>query len=384
MDVSDVGHQVVLGPTGAGKSTYLGFLIAQFLRYQDAQIFVFDKDYSHQALTVALGGHHYDIGHAEELSFCPLADLSTETKKVRAEQYIEDLVFLQNISMTPDIRRAIHIAIESLASEQHVQSRNLTVFRSEVQHDLVRSAIQYYTIEGQIKLLDATHDAIQSGYLQTFEMNWLLSQKPEIHLPVLRYIFDQIESRLEESNGKRPTLIVLEEGWLYISHEVFAKKLKDWLKTLRKKNARVVFATQSLADLYDPSTKSLTSTTASIMESCPTKVYLPNPSMEAEIKELYRKMGLSDRQLEIISHIGIPKRHYYIVTPEGNRLIDLGFSAIKPIALAFIGLSLDQSHALIACKTKYKNEWVYNWLIQNGFDEWANYWRKHSLKRGVL
>jgi type IV secretion/conjugal transfer VirB4 family ATPase len=383
MDVADVGHQVVLGPTGAGKSTYLGFLIAQFLRYKDAQIFVFDKDYSHKALTFALDGYHYDIGEASELAFCPLSDLSTETKKVRAEQFIENLVYLQNVPITPDIRAAIHTAIESLSSDIHAQSRNLTVFRSEVQHDVIRSAIQYYTIDGQIKLLDATRSTIQLGYLQTFEMNWLLSQKPEIYLPVLGHIFDQIESRLEESNGKKPTLIVLEEAWLYISHEVFAKKLKDWLKTLRKKNARVVFATQSLADLYDPSTKSLTGTTAAIMESCPTKVYLPNPSMEAEIKELYRKMGLSDRQLEIISHIGIPKRHYYIVTPEGNRLIDLGFSDIKPITLAFIGLSKDKSNALIECKTEYGNEWIYYWLTQNGFDEWANFWRKNYFERGA-
>ncbi len=84
------------------------------------------------------------------------------------------------------------------------------------------------------------------GYLQTFEMRWLLAQKPEIYLPVLRTIFDQIEARLESTHGKQPTLIVLEEAWLYIGHDVFARKLKDWLKTLRKHNARVVFATQSL------------------------------------------------------------------------------------------------------------------------------------------
>ena len=76
---------------------------------------------------------------------------------------------------------------------------------------------------------------------------------------------------------KYPTLIVLEEAWLYIGHDVFARKLKDWLKTLRKHNARVVFATQSLADLYDPATQNLTATTAAILESCPTKVYLPHP-----------------------------------------------------------------------------------------------------------
>ena len=382
LDVADVGHQIVLGPTGAGKSTYLGFLITQFLRYQDAQVFVFDKDYSHKALTYALDGFHYDIGNADELLFCPLAALSTESKKVRAEQFIENLVFLQNVNITPDIRAAIHDAVSSLASEEHSNSRNITVFRSAIQHEDVRAALRYYTIDGQIKLLDATRDSLKTGYLQTFEMNWLLAQKPEIYLPVLMYIFDQIESNLEASGGRKPTLIILEEAWLYIAHEVFAKKLRDWLKTLRKKNARVIFATQSLSDLYDPTTKSLTSVTAAIMESCPTKVYLPNPKMESETRELYKKMSLSDRQVELIGYIGIPKRHYYVVTPEGNRLIDLGFSDAKPLALAFIGLSKDRSNKLIDCREEYGDSWVYHWLVDYGLEEWADFW-KNKYKGGL-
>ncbi|MBV9576349.1 MAG: hypothetical protein JO149_06970 [Gammaproteobacteria bacterium] len=370
MDVGDVGHQVVLGPTGAGKSTYLDFLIIQFLRYQGAEIYVFDIDHSHKALTYALDGLHYDIGGEDELSFCPLADLSTETKRVRAAQFIENLVMLQNVAVTPDVRAAIYTAIQSLSSDVHASSRNLTVFRSEVQHEAVRSAMQYYTLEGQIKLLDADRSTLQLGHLQTFEMKWLLSQKQEVYLPVLEHIFAEIESRLEDKKAKAPTLIILEEAWSYISHEIFAKKLKDWLKTLRKKNARVVFATQSLADLYDPVAKSLTMTTASIMESCFTKVFLPNLAMEEEIASLYKKMGLSERQIEIISRIGMPKRHYYVVTPEGNRLIDLGFDADKSLALAFLGLSKEKSEQLIECKIKYKNNWLHHWLIQNGLDEW--------------
>lgn len=375
LDVADVGHQVVLGPTGSGKSTYLGFLVAQFLRYQGAQIYIFDKDYSHQALTSSLDGVHYDLGNGDELSFCPLADLSTESKRIRAITFIEDLVMLQNVAITPDIRAAIHLAITTLSLEVNPQSRNLTVFKSLVQHELVRSAIHYYTIEGPLKILDATSDSLQSRHLHTFEMNWLLGQNEAICVPVLRYIFDQIESRLERAGGEKPTLIVLEEAWLYITHKMFAEKLKDWLKTLRKKNARVVFATQSLADLYDPSTKSLTKTTAAIMESCPTKIYLANPSMEAEMSELYYKIGLSERQVQIISQIAIPKNHYYVVTKEGNRLIEFSFRERKSIALLFVGLSRERGRLLLMCKEKYKEEWVYFWLMQHGYEKWAEYWR---------
>ncbi len=363
MDVADVGHQVVLGPTGSGKSTYLGFLIAQFLRYPEAQIFVFDKDYSQQGTTAALQGYHYDIGRSEELSFCPLADLSTDTKRLRAIQFIEDLVFLQNVDLTPEMRGAIQSAIVSLAEDVHAQSRTLTVFRSEVQNEAVRAALNYYTLEGQLKLLDASADVVRGdAYLQTFEMSWVLTQKPEVYVPILRTIFDKITASLEVNNRLGPSLIILEEAWLYISHELFSRQLRDWLKTCRKKNARVVFATQSLADLYDPANKTLTETTAAIMESCPTKIYLPHPNMEAEIKTLYQKMGLSERQLEIISN-AMPKQHYYLVSPEGNRLIDL---VLGDLTLALVGLSREKTKALLQCKSSGHTNWLKHWLQQEG------------------
>jgi len=375
-DVGDVGHQVILGPTGSGKSTYLDFLIAQFLRYPNAQIFVFDKDESHKALTLALEGHYYDLGDTQTLAFCPLADLSTDSQKVRACQFIEDLLFLQQVTITPDIRTAIHRTIESLAHQEQTSSRNLTVFQAAVQHDMVRKALHYYTIAGQIKLLDATTDSFKLGHLQTFEMRWLLAQKPEIYLPVLRTIFDQIEAKLEAAQGSCPTLIILEEAWLYIGHEVFAKKLKDWLKTLRKHNARVVFATQSLADLYDPATQSLTATTAAILESCPTKVYLPHPSMDAEMKTLYRKIGLSDRHIEMLTQEAQVKRDYLVVREQDSSLIHLGLDAPHSLPLAFIGLSKPKSQALLEYRTRYGSMWVYDWLNNQGFSNWADVWKR--------
>ena len=372
LDVSDVGHQVVLGPTGSGKSTYLGFLIAQFLRYQNAQIFVFDKDYSHQALTLALGGHHYDIGNADSLEFCPLAALESASQKMRAKQWIEDLVILQNTHITPTMRSEIHRSIEDMAKDKEIMSRNLTVFCSYVQDQTVRTALKFYTLEGNFKLLDSTVDSLQSGYLQTFEMGWLLSQKAEIYLPVLRHIFDQIESRVEEANSERPTIIFLEEAWLYISHPVFADKLKDWLKVMRKKNTRVIFGTQSLSDLYEPSTKSLTAITAAILESCPTKIYLPNPAMDDEVRSLYLKIGLTERQVDMIKSAQ-SKREYYVVKPNGNRLIELGFNSNNPVVLNFVGLSKHASKALLDCKAKHEDNWLVEWLNAHGQEKWVNY-----------
>lgn len=365
LDVTDVGHQIILGPTGAGKSTFLDFLIAQFLRYQNAQIYIFDKDYSHKALTLALSGQYYDIGENSTLSFCPFTDLQTETQKMRAEQFIENLVFLQNIKISPNIRLAIHDAILAIANFSPNTGINISLIANEIQNKDVRDALRFYTQNGHIKILDSTTDSIQKNPVQTFEMGWLLNQKEEIYLPILLHIFDQIETKLDKDNATCPTLIILEEAWNYIGHEFFAKKLRDWLKTLRKKNARVIFATQSLADLYDPETQNLTKITAAIMESCPTKIFLPNSKMDEEIKDLYRKIGLSDRQIEIIKEQGIPKKNYYVVTPNGNRLIDLG---LDDLCLSFLGLSKEKSAKLINCIEKNPENWLPHWLRINNLE----------------
>lgn len=375
LDIADVGHQIVLGPTGSGKSTYLDFLIAQFLRYPNAQIFVFDKDGSHEGLTHALGGQHIDMRDTDQLSFCPLAHLETDRQRNRAMQFIEDLLALQSIELTPTIRTAIQEAIHTLAGQTH--HRNLTVLQALVQHQAVRSALQYYTLNGGMPCLDATQQDFKPRYLQTFEMQGLINQKPAVYVPILRCIFDHIESHLEATKSQSPTLIVLEEAWLYLSHDLFARQLKDWLKTLRKYNARVIFATQSLGDLYDPHTQTLTATTAAIIESCPTQIYLPHPSMDAEVKNLYRKIGLSERQLAILTE-ATPKQHYYVVTPEGNQLISLDL-APRSLALAFIGLSQKKRHRLLACRKRYPDDWIFHWLCEQGLMDWAKMWRELDL-----
>ncbi len=364
LDSQDVGHQVLLGPTGSGKSTFLGLLVCQFLRYQKAQIFIFDKDFSHQALTKALGGRHDAIGQ-DPLSFCPLQKLDTFSQKMRAQQFIENLVLLQNVTLTPLIKSAIHQALAALSVDP--QSRSLSVLVNLVQCEAVRQALNYYTEQGQVCLLDAESDTLQTGYLQTFEMGWLLSQKPEVYLPVLLYLFDQIETRLEESIAKCPALIILEEAWLYLTHPIFVNKIRDWLKTLRKKNARVIFATQSLSDLYDPATKTLTQVTATLFESCPTKVFLPNLKMESEARSLYQKMGLNVRQLDLIGRVATPKHHYYVTTPQGNRLIHLGL-AHSPLAKCFIGLSKEKSQQLLDCQREQGEKWLGVWLAANHLD----------------
>ena len=115
---------------------------------------------------------------------------------------------------------------------------------------------------------------------------------------MLTYLFHRIEGRLDG----RPTLLIIDEGWLVLDDPAFAQQLREWLKTLRKKNASVVFATQSLSDIDG------SSIAPAIVESCPTRIFLPNErAIEPQITAIYRRFGLNDRQIEILAR-ATPKR----------------------------------------------------------------------------
>jgi len=81
-----------------------------------------------------------------------------------------------------------------------------------------------------------------------------------------------------------------------LDDENFAGQLREWLKTLRKKNASVIFATQSLSDIDG------SAIAPAIIESCPTRLFLPNErAIEPQIAAIYRRFGLNDRQIEILA-----------------------------------------------------------------------------------
>ena len=153
-------------------------------------------------------------------------------------------------------------------------------------------------------------------------------------LPVLTYLFRRLEKRFDGS----PTLMILDEAWLYLTESLFAAKIREWLKVLRKKNVAVIFATQSLSDIAD------SAIAPAIIENCPTRIFLPNGNaLEERTRKVYESFGLNERQLQILQQ-SIPKRDYYYQSREGNRLFELG---LGELALAFCAAGSPQDHARI-------------------------------------
>jgi type IV secretion system protein TrbE len=156
----------------------------------------------------------------------------------------------------------------------------------------------------------------------------------------------------------------------HASQPALRGEIEEWLRTLRKKNAAVILATQSLTEVANSPYRDV------ILESCPTKVYLPNPeARNPNTAELYHKFGLSERQIEIIVD-ATPERHYYYVSPLGRRLFDL---ALEPATLSFVGASSKEDILKARRMMREHGErWPAEWLRSRGLGEWAVYWEKLS------
>jgi type IV secretion system protein TrbE len=362
LHVGDVGHTLIFGPTGAGKSTLLCAMALQALRYPSVTISAFDKGRSMWATVKACRGRHYDVGSGGAgPAFCPLSVLDTETDVAWAEDWIATCFELQTgRAPLPREREAIHRAMVLLRA---ANDRTLTHFVAQVQDESIRSALRYYTLEGTLgRLLDAEEDGIADERFLVFEIEDLMAMGERNLIPVLLYLFRRFERGLEG----QPAYLLLDEAWVMLGHPVFRAKIREWLKVLRKANCAVILATQSLSDAARSGILDV------LIESCPTKIFLPNDEAATAgtaehpgPRDLYEAMGLNETQIEII-RTATKKRHYYLVSPEGRRLFDLG---LGPITLSFAGINAkDQISHLARLAEREGDHWPFAWLEEQGLE----------------
>ncbi|HEV2593817.1 MAG TPA: conjugal transfer protein TrbE [Sphingomicrobium sp.] len=357
--VGDVGHMLVVGPTGAGKSVLLALLALQFRRYPRARIVIFDKGWSARAAVLAMGGAHHELGATSgALAFQPLRRIDEAAERSWAADWLTALLQHQGQKVTPQTGEMLWSALLSLASAPP-RERTLTGLSLLLQSNALKSALQPYTLEGPFgPLLDAAEDALALSDVHCFETETLMGQ-PGALAPVLSYLFHRLEERFDG----RPTLLLLDEAWLFLDNPLFAARIREWLKVLRKKNVSVIFATQSLADIAG------SSIAPAIVESCPQRIFLANDrAVEPEARAIYERFGLNPRQIEIVAR-ATPKRDYYLQSRRGNRLFDLGLGRI---ALALCGASDPASRQLIdrVLEEQGRDHFLQHFLTERGLS-WA-------------
>jgi type IV secretion system protein TrbE len=242
------------------------------------------------------------------LAFCPLRELEADSDVTWAVGWFEALCVLNNLKVTPKHRNALTEAVLQL---RLLPSRTLTELRANVQDMEVPDALQHYTLAGPLgSLLDADEDLLGDGRFLTFETEHLLQLDDKSVLRVPFYLFRRSEKRLDGS----PTLVLLDEAWVYLRHGLFRERMRDWPKTLRRMNGVVVMATQQLSDICNSEIADV------VLENCPTKILLPNAEAQTpNSKAFYDRVGLNDTGL-ILLQTAVPKQHYYVLSPLGRRL----------------------------------------------------------------
>ncbi|MBM3579397.1 MAG: VirB4 family type IV secretion/conjugal transfer ATPase [Alphaproteobacteria bacterium] len=315
--VRDVGHTMVIGPTGAGKTVLLTFLCAQAQKFQ-GRLFFFDKDRGAEIFVRAIRGRYMIPDAARVSGFNPFQLEDTKENRSFLIEFLKALVAEGNSAQLPahEVER-INEAVSGnykLPKEQR-RLRNIAPFMGlSGPGTLANRLAMWHTTGSHAKLFDNENDLIDFSSSRVFgiEMGRILQDKAAI-APVLLYLFHRIQSSLRGE----PTMIVLDEAWALIDNPVFAPKIKDWLKVLRKLNTFVVFATQSVED----AAKSSISDT--LVQQTATQIFLPNLKATVVYREVFM---LSEREFKLVKTTD-PSTRFFLVKQDNDGVIarvDLG------------------------------------------------------------
>lgn len=315
----DVGHTFVVGPTGAGKSILLSFLAAEWGKYPNARVIFLDKGLSSKKVVEGNGGRVYHPG-IDDTCFQPLRNASERLEE--CWNFLSSIAGVQNVSLRPTDKETMLETLNLLVPGHESLSlyRDLLMGRDH-ESDFVAAMANYTEGGAWGSLFDASSDTLDDAswpsYL-TIEMGELMEMGDEAIIPALTYITGRLDHVFQD---KRPTLLILDEAWVYMRHPVFRHFIATWLKTLRKNNVFVILATQEVSD-YD-------SVMENILTNCHTRIILPaKDAKSGPLSDLFKKIGLSETDLEVISSpaLMMPKRDYYVMQPEGRAIVNLALT----------------------------------------------------------
>lgn len=288
--VRDVGHTTIIGPTGAGKTVLMNFLCAQAQKFK-CRLFFFDKDRGAEIFIRALGGKYTIIDPGKQCGFNPLQLPDTGENRTFLTDWFKQLISVNGEMVTAEDIGMINSAINGnyKLDLRDRKLSNIAPFFGLAGPGTVAGRLAMWMGKGShARLFDNDIDVIDfaKDNIFGFEMGELLKDKASLG-PSLSYIFHKINLSLDGT----PTMIVLDEAWALIDNPIFAPKIKDWLKVLRKLNTFVVFATQSVEDA------SKSSISDTLIQQTATQIFLPNLKATSVYKTTFM---LSEREFQLV------------------------------------------------------------------------------------
>ncbi len=391
--VRDVGHFLVLGATGSGKSTLGNFLRAQWIQYPQTQAKLFDLDGHGRLLTYLLGGQWHDLG-SPQLRLAPFTQIDDPHRRGLVLQWLLDLLDEYQVPRTGEVQAYVGstllklaqvppaqwtlstlltiMAEQSRGTELHAKAGridaqgiahpDLDLKRLVTLHTAVRTVLKRFTRDGEYEgLFDAAQDTLEDHPVQTFELRALL-QRPRLLGPVLRYVLMRVERQMRTD---APMLLLLDDAAIPWAVPKIEETSTEWMMTTRKKSVSLGFMTHSLSQVFASPLGAL------LEEGCPTRFYLPMPAaMEPNIAAIYTRMGVTPTAIRTIATARPQRDVYYACTELGQRLFAL---PLGPLALACLARNRAEDHARMdeILVTEGREGFAAAWLRAQGFPEAA-------------
>jgi type IV secretion system protein TrbE len=289
-------------------------------------------------------------------AFCPLehAGVSDENEFLLA--FFTRLFARWQTPLSAEQQEELTHSILLGASEELRRVRHLAAL---VQDLALRRILSQYTEVGPWgHIFDGDPGDNSNNRVRVYETRGLTALGERAAAPALEWLLHEIE---RQCTGE-PMLIFVDEAWRLLNDPVSAEWFYEALRTLRKRNAGIVMATQSITEIASSPYCNL------LLESCPAKVFLPNPEARGDhVRDSYLKLGLTRRQVEIVAR-ATPRSQYYYTSPLGSRLFNLD---LGPIALALCGSTgqpdLRRARELLA----QSGDFVQGWLADRGLADWG-------------
>ena len=276
----DVGHTTIIGPTGAGKTVLLNFLCAQAQKF-NCRIFFFDKDRGAEIFMRAINGKYTVIEPGEQCNFNPLQLPDTPENRTFLGEWLHTLVTVHDEPFMADDMDRINEAVAGnykLAKKDRMLRNIAPFFGIEGPGTMAGRLKMWHSGGPYAGLFDNETDVIDFsiGNAFGFEMGQVLQERVSLE-PTLLYLFHRINLALDGT----PTIIILDEAWALIDNKIFSGRIRDWLKTLRKLNGMVVFATQSVEDASN------SAISETLIQQTATQIFLPNPKATAAYRQAF-------------------------------------------------------------------------------------------------
>ena len=322
----DLGNFSVIGPSGSGKTVVMNFLAAQAQKFSPRTI-LFDKDRGAELFIRGIGGRYDSIRAGEPTGFNPLSLPDTPGNKAFLRDWLSVLLKAEGPEEDATIAQAVDAAYSNDASLRRLRHfRELMSGSKRPQPGDLADRLAAWIGEGENAwLFDNPEDKLDlSARVLGFDMTALL-ENPKLRTPVMMYLFHRIEERLD---GK-PTMILIDEGWKALDDEIFAARIRDWLKTLRKRNALVGFATQSARDALE------SRISTALVEQTATMIFMPNSRARAE--DYCDGFGLTSHELALIRTLPAHSRCFLVRQPDASVVVRLDLSGAPEVLTLLSG-----------------------------------------------